>query len=93
MQVAGLSLEDVRREEEAARQDWEQAVPAVRAANDAVYKAYQRYLQAWKAVADATPRPLPTLAQPSSNRKWLSHPRTATASREPTAQAARKSSR
>jgi hypothetical protein len=38
MQVAGLSLEDVRREEEAATQDWEQAVPAVRAANDASIK-------------------------------------------------------
>jgi hypothetical protein len=53
MQVAGLNFEHLRREEEAAKQDWEQAVLAVRAANGAVYKAHQRYLQAWKAVAKA----------------------------------------
>jgi hypothetical protein len=75
MQVAGLNLEDLRREEEIAKRDWEEAVRAVRAANDAVSKAHQRYLQAWKAATEATPRTVPILLpRLSSNKKGLEAP-------------------
>ncbi len=50
-------LDKLRRAEQDPKKDWEQAVQAVRVANDAVTQAYQKYLEARKAIAEATAGP------------------------------------
>jgi len=57
MWVARLNVEDLRRAEAEAKREWERAALAVRVANEEVQKAHQKYLQAWKALAEAT-RPI-----------------------------------
>jgi hypothetical protein len=45
-------LEELRRTEAQAKREWEQAVQAVRIANEAVSAAHHKYMQAWKALED-----------------------------------------
>jgi hypothetical protein len=50
-------LEGLRRDEAEAKREWEFAVQAVRAANETMHAAHQKYLQAWKALSEATLHP------------------------------------
>jgi hypothetical protein len=52
-------LEELRRDEAEAKREWELAVQAVRAANETVHAAHQKYLQAWKALVGSHTSPDP----------------------------------